>query len=149
MTSKANSKTPPKTPKTRTPPPKPAASDPAPARKTPARKRARRRRQSSKLFTADQKVQAVLAAWTEKLSQSEICRQLEINYVTFQSWQNRAMEGMLQALENNVRLTDGAILSPRLRKLMEKRRGSPEPRLDQRLRKIQQSQEESDTSPLA
>ena len=144
MTSKANNKTEPKTPKNPTPKPKAATTA-----KNPTRKRARRRRQSSSLFTADQKVQAVLAAWTEKLSQSEICRQLEINYVTFQSWQNRAMEGMLQALENNVRLTDGAILSPRLRKLMEKRRGSPEPRLDQRLRKIQQSQEESDTSPLA
>ena len=145
MTSKANNKTEPKTPKNPTPKPKAATT----TAKSPARKRARRRRQTSSLFTADQKVQAVLAAWTEKLSQSEICRQLEINYVTFQSWQNRAMEGMLQALENNVRLTDGAILSPRLRKLMEKRRGSPEPRLDQRLRKIQQSQEESDTSPLA
>ena len=145
MTSKANNKTPSKTPKAKTPSPKPSASNPTPARKTPARKRTKRRRQSSKLFTADQKVQAVLAAWTEKLTQSEICRQLEINYVTFQSWQNRAMEGMLQALENNVRLTDGAILSPRLRKLMEKRRGSPEDRLEDRLRKIQEG---SDTSPL-
>ena len=109
MTSKANNKTPPKNPKAKTPSPKPSASNPTPARKTPARKRAKRRRQSSKLFTADQKVQAVLAAWTEKLTQSEICRQLEINYVTFQSWQNRAMEGMGGKIVKRYRLYEKAL----------------------------------------
>ena len=54
------------------------------------------RRRPSQTFSTEQKVQAVLAAWTEKLSQTEICRQMQINYATFQAWQNRAMEGMVQ-----------------------------------------------------
>lgn len=92
----------------------------------------------------------MLAIWTEKLSQSEICREMGINYMTLQGWQKRAMEGMLQALETNTRLEDGAALSPRLRKLMETRRSDPDPRLGKRLRKLQQtSPEMSDISPSA
>lgn len=81
----------------------------------------------------------MLAAWTEKLSQMEICRQMEVNYMTFQNWQNRAMEGMLQALENHLQLNDTAVINPRLRKLME--RGRPEERLHRRLKKIQQDRD--------
>jgi hypothetical protein len=85
----------------------------------------------------------VLAAWTERLSQSEICRQLQINYVTFQNWQKRAMEGMLQALEDHARLSNGAALSPRLRKLMENQRKTPEPKVEERLRQIQEGRDKS------
>lgn len=95
------------------------------------------RRRPSQTFSAEQKVQAVLAAWTEKLSQTEICRQMQINYVTFQHWQTRAMDGMLQALENQLRLGDTTVLGPRLRKLLERGRPNSQPRLDQRLRQIQ------------
>jgi transposase-like protein len=95
-------------------------------------------------FSTEEKVQAVLAAWTEKMSQTEICRQMQINYATFQAWQNRAMEGMMQALENQLQLGDTAVLSPRLRKLMEKGRSTTQNRFDQRLKNLQQ---ESDKSP--
>jgi|APGre2960657468_1045069.scaffolds.fasta_scaffold69583_3 hypothetical protein len=44
-----------------------------------------------------------------------------INYVTLQQWQERGMEGMLQALESRTNLADGAALSPRLRALLQKR----------------------------
>ena len=116
-----------------------------PARKKPTR---RRRRTNSRSFSAEEKAQAVLATWTERLSQSEICRQLQINYVTFQNWQKRAMEGMLQALEDHARLGDGAALSPRLRKLMERQRSRSEPKLEERLRQIQDSvPSEGDKSP--
>jgi transposase-like protein len=119
-----------------------------PPKKKATRKRAARRRQPSRQFSAEQKAQAVLAAWTEKLNQSEICRQLQINYVTFQNWQKRAMEGMLQALEDHARLSDGAALSPRLRKLMESQRGAPSPNLEERLKQIQLApQQERDKSP--
>lgn len=109
----------------------------------PRRKKSSRRRQISRNFNAEEKARAVLAAWTEKLSQSEICRQLKINYVTFQNWQKRAMEGMLQALEDHARLTDGAALSPRLRKLMERQRSTPEPKLEERLRRIQEGSDKT------
>ena len=103
-----------------------------------------RRRRPSQNFSTEEKVQAVLAAWTEKLSQTEICRQMQINYATFQSWQNRAMEGMMQALENHLQLGDTSVLNPRLRKLMEKGRSTSRNRLDQRLKSIQQ---DSDKAP--
>lgn len=103
-----------------------------------------RSRRTYKTFSSGQKVQAVLAVWTERLSQMEICRQLQINYATFQKWQNRAMEGMLQALDNQLQINDTAVLSPHLRKLMDRGRGLPEDRLGRRLIKIQQ---ERDNSP--
>jgi transposase-like protein len=101
-------------------------------------------RRPSKTFSPEQKAQAVLAAWTEKVSQSEICRQMQINYMTFQHWQDRAMEGMLRALENQLKLEDTAVLSPRLRKMMERGRRGPEDRLGRRLLQIQQ---ERDNNP--
>lgn len=111
-------------------------SGPTPEKKPTLRKRAKRR-QPSRRYTAEEKARAVLAIWTEKLSQSEICREMEVNYMTLQGWQKRAMEGMLQALETTARLEDGAALSPRLRKLMNTQRARPDPRLDQRLKRIQ------------
>ena len=101
-------------------------------------------RRPTKTFSPEQKAQAVLAAWTEKVSQSEICRQMQINYVTFQHWQERAMEGMLRALDNQLRLEDNSVLNPRLRKIMERGRRVPEDRLGRRLLQIQQ---ERDNNP--
>lgn len=100
--------------------------------------RPRKPRRPSRSFSAEQKAQAVLAAWTERLSQTEVCRQMQVNYVTFQNWQNRAMEGMLQALDNQLQLTDTTVLSPRLRKLMDRGRGLAEDRLGRRLERLQQ-----------
>jgi transposase-like protein len=98
-------------------------------------------RRTTKTFSPEQKAQAVLAAWTEKVSQTEICRQLQINYVTFQNWQDRAMEGMLRALENQMRLEDSSVLSPRLRKIIERGRSAPQERLGRRLLQIQQERD--------
>ena len=41
--------------------------------------------------------------------------------MTFQHWQRRAMEGMLQALESRVNLGKGQVLSPRLQALLASR----------------------------
>jgi hypothetical protein len=41
--------------------------------------------------------------------------------MTFQHWQRRAMEGMLQALESRVNLAKGEALSPRLQALLSHR----------------------------
>ena len=71
--------------------------------------------------TAAEKAQAVLAIWTERGKPAEVMRTMGINYVTLQQWQERGMEGMLQALESRTNLADGAALSPRLRALLQKR----------------------------
>ena len=135
-------------PKTNSPPPTPPAvtstkSKPAPRKGPAKKKRSKRRQRISQSFSADEKARAVLAAWTERLNQSEICRQLQVNYVTFQNWQKRAMEGMLQALEDHARLSDGAALSPRLRKLMDQHSHNSSSKtpagLDQRLKALQET----------
>jgi uncharacterized protein YheU (UPF0270 family) len=71
--------------------------------------------------TASEKAQAVLAIWTERVKTAEVMKTLQVPYMTLQQWQERAMEGMLQALEPRVNLADGAALSPRIRALLDKR----------------------------
>ena len=66
----------------------------------------------------------MLAVWTERAKPAEVCRQLHINWITFQQWQRRAMEGMLQALEPRVNLAQGQALSPRLRSLLQQQQRS-------------------------
>jgi len=94
--------------------------------------------------TATEKAQAVLAVWTERCKPAEVCRQMNINWITFQQWQNRAMEGMLQALENRVNLSKGEALSPRLQSLLQQRQRTVHPqKLASRLEQIQLASQES------
>jgi len=89
-------------------------------------------------YSAQEKAQAVLSVWTERCTASEVCRQLHLTWITFQQWQQRAMEGMLQALEPRVNLAKGAALSPRLLALLQKRQTAANTRkLAQRLEQIQ------------
>jgi len=81
----------------------------------------RKKRTPTPPHSAPEKVQAVLAVWTERCKPAEVCRQLNINWITFNQWQQRAMEGMLQALEARVNLTKGEALSPRLQALLQHR----------------------------
>jgi transposase-like protein len=79
------------------------------------------RRLPAPSFSATDKAQAVLAVWTDRCKAADVCRQLRINFMTFQHWQRRAMEGMLQALESRVNLARGDALSPRLQALLSNR----------------------------
>jgi len=90
--------------------------------------------------TAHQKAQAVLSLWTECCTGSELCRRYKINWTTLSHWQDRALEGMLQALEPQVKLTQGKALSPRLQALLQKQQRSVESsRLANRLEQVQQN----------
>jgi len=85
-------------------------------------------------LSAMDKAQAVLAVWTERCKSADVCRELQVNWMTFNHWQRRAMEGMLQALESRVNLSRGEALSPRLRALMQKhQQATTLNRLNQRL----------------
>ena len=67
--------------------------------------------------------------------------------MTFLHWQNRAMEGMLQALESRVNLSKGEALSPRLQALLHKRqRQITTDKLTSRLEQIQLARTQ-DSSP--
>ncbi len=87
---------------------------------TNSEKTERKKRMPTPPHSAPDKVQAVLAVWTERCKPAEVCRQLNINWITFNHWQRRAMEGMLQALESRVNLSKGEALSPRLQALLQK-----------------------------
>ena len=81
----------------------------------------KRSRMPTTPHTAAEKAQAVLAVWTERVKPAEVMRAMGISYMILQQWQERGMEGMLQALESRTNLADGAALSPRLRALLQKR----------------------------
>ena len=103
----------------------------------------KRKRHPSPLHSARDKAQAVLAVWTERCKPAEVCRQLQINSMTFHQWQSRAMEGMLQALESRINLAKGEALGPRLQALLSHRQKVLNPRkLSSRLEQIQLARKE-------
>jgi transposase-like protein len=96
--------------------------------------------QASPSYSAQEKAQAVLAVWTDRCRPTEVCRQLKVPWITFNHWQHRAMEGMLQALEPRVNLTKGEALSPRLQQLLQRQqRQHSVSRLTHRLQQLQQN----------
>ena len=98
----------------------------------------KRPRPAQPSYTAQEKAQAILRVWTERCKPSEVCRELKVNWVTFSQWQQRAMAGMLQALEPRVNLTTSQALNPRLQALLLKRQTTITTRkLAQRLEQIQ------------
>lgn len=100
----------------------------------------RRKHVANPSYSPLEKAQAVLTVWTDRAKPVQVCRQLRINWTTFQQWQSRAMEGMLQALETRRNLAHGSALSPRLQELLQKQSRAPSTeRLTQRLTQLQQS----------
>ena len=95
--------------------------------------------------SAQEKVQAVLSVWTERRKPAEACRELGIQWAILSHWQNRALEGMLQALQPRVNLDRGAALSPRLQAMLEKKQKRIELgqvktlKLENRLSRIQEN----------
>jgi len=91
------------------------------------------RRNVSISIPAAEKCRAVLSVWTEKRKPAAVCRDLGVKWTILMHWQNRALEGMLQALEPRVRLEEGPCLSPRLQALLRRKREEPSERLARRL----------------
>lgn len=81
-------------------------------------------RHPSKTRSAQEKIEAVLTVWSERRSPSQVCRETGITWTILNQWQERAMEGMLQALEPRVTLSSGQALSPRLRAMLERRQAA-------------------------
>jgi hypothetical protein len=79
------------------------------------------RRSVSLSIPAVEKCRAVLSVWTERRKPAAVCRELGIKWTILMHWQNRALEGMLQALESRRNLEQGVALSPRLQALLEHR----------------------------
>ena len=90
--------------------------------------------------TAEERCQAVLTLWTERRKPGEICREMGVTWGVLQQWQDRAMEGMLLALQPRVAVERGVALSPRLAVLLEKKsRAGLLWGIDKRLKRLQKS----------
>jgi transposase-like protein len=87
--------------------------------------------------TPEEKCRAVLLVWTERRKPGEVCRELGMDWGVLQQWQDRAMEGMLLALQPRIQVERGMALSPRLAVLLKKSQAGVMKRLDKRLKKLQ------------
>ncbi len=90
--------------------------------------------------TAEEKCRAVLSVWTERRKPGEVCRELGVAWGMLQQWQDRAMEGMLLALQPRVQVERAVALSPRLAVLLKKSQAEMMKGLDKRLKKLQGNQ---------
>jgi hypothetical protein len=107
-----------------------------------------KRRRKGLGHTAEERCQAVLTLWTERRKPGEICREMGVTWGILQQWQDRAMEGMLLALQPRVQVERGVALNPRLAVLLEKKsRAGLIKGLDRRLKKLQKSIEGSQEAP--
>jgi len=98
-----------------------------------------KKRRKASGHTAQEKCRAVLSLWTERQKPAEICREMGVGWSLLSQWQERAMEGMLRALEPRVRLERGVALSARLAVLLEKRSKLGAMKgLEKRLRRLQE-----------
>ena len=99
-----------------------------------------RRRRKGLGHTAQEKCQAVLTLWTERRKLGEVCREMGVAWGVLKQWEDRAMEGMLLALQPRVQVERGVALSPRLAVLLEKKSQTELMRgLDRRLKKLQKN----------
>ena len=90
--------------------------------------------------TAAEKCRAVLSVWTERRKPGEVCRELGVAWSLLNQWQERAMEGMLMALQPRVPVKKGVALSPRLAVLLERNsKGGAMKGLERRLARLQGS----------
>jgi transposase-like protein len=87
--------------------------------------------------TPEEKCRAVLLVWTERRKPGEVCRELGVDWGVLQQWQDRAMEGMLLALQPRLPVERGLALSSRLAVLLKRSQAGVMKRLDKRLKRLQ------------
>ena len=92
-------------------------------------------------YNAQQCVQAVLSLWTERRRPAQVCQELAISPKVLAHWEERALAGMLTALEARTRREPGPALSPKLERLVARQAGQQKGRLaklEKRLAKLQE-----------
>ena len=81
-----------------------------------------KRRRKGSDHTAEEKCRAVLSVWTERRKPGEVCRELGVAWSLLNQWQERAMEGMLLALQPRVPMIERTVaLNSRLAVLLERK----------------------------
>ncbi len=88
--------------------------------------------------TAKEKCRAVLSVWTERRKPGEVCREMGIAWTVLSQWQERAMEGMLVALQSRAAVDKAVALNSRLGVLLERKsKGGTMKELERRLARLQ------------
>src|SRR5512139_4002590 len=88
--------------------------------------------------TAKEKCRAVLSVWTERRKPGEVCRELGVAWSILNQWQERAMEGMLLALQPRAAVDKAVALNSRLAVLLERKsKGGTMKELERRLARLQ------------
>jgi transposase-like protein len=75
-------------------------------------------------YGAVKKCRAVLAVWTERKQASVLCREMGMSASLFSQWQDRALSGMLEALEprgTRGAAAEGPALSELVKRLLERK----------------------------
>jgi len=99
--------------------------------------------------TAEEKCRAVLSVWTERRKPGEVCRELGVTWTLLSQWQERAMEGMLLALQPRIPVMEKTVaLNSRLAVLLERKskRGGMKG-LERRLARLQSKTRFNERSP--
>ena len=74
-------------------------------------------------YGAVEKCRAVLAVWVERKKASDLCREMGVSATLLWQWQDRALTGMLEALEPRGRgeSGQGSALPPLVKRLLERK----------------------------
>jgi len=99
-------------------------------------------RATKRKFNALEECRAVLLVWSGRQSASDVCRMLKVSAGLLTMWQEKAMEGLLAALEPRegraAKAEQGPVLALPLKRLMEKKMADREglERLNGRLARL-------------
>jgi len=79
------------------------------------------RKRQSRVYSAKEKAQAVLALWSGRRNPSALTRELEVPWAIINTWEKRALTGMLTALDPTWKQVEEGqpSLPRRLEKLIE------------------------------
>lgn len=82
---------------------------------------AQARKRNSRVYSAREKAQAVLALWSGRRSTAALTKELEVPWAIINTWEKRALSGMLTALDPTWKQAEEGqpTLPPRLEKLIE------------------------------
>jgi transposase-like protein len=75
-------------------------------------------------YGAVEKCRAVLAVWTERTTAAVLCRELGVSGALFSQWQDRALSGILEALEprgTRAAGSEGSALPAQFKRLLDRK----------------------------
>ena len=93
--------------------------------------------------SAVEKCRAVLSLWTERRTATELCRELSVAWAQLALWQDKALEGMVKALEVQRKTKEREVAPPlsiRLQRLLAKKGLATERKAPEPMRRLEELQ---------